>query len=507
MYALYRANRNWNQRTYYKDCYIDFVENGYCEYDIYDTNSKIFEFTIYDECEFETLLLNVSKCFKLLHSFSLTNGAIWSPIEVSVDNNNIVFTDENNNEYVGFEINYPDIFHIPNTTGCNTARGYIDKKYTDEIISIYKIRNEKILQEQNEICNYINENILFMANNILALIDKDDMLDYRLISCLYFIYSHTGYKSDFANYQHLVMYPLFKYVDDKKGKEKKEIENFNSELYNKIHNANDVINNLTEIIIEEETVKPYIARAIAWESIQRSVINFYGNKWAEEFEPHLESTYDEMSKCNCSDIDINNVFSSNCAKEYIKNVLECEKIDIETSKEILMYFFLYKNGLTEELDIYGCFVMFYNSLNEIKKKLQSNDIKNKIKSKQVIKPIKYTIDDIDLMTGFEFESFIELLFSKMGYSAYATKKSGDQGIDVIAIKDNTKIGIQAKCYSFTVGNSAIQEVVAGKAFYNCTKLIVIINNFFTNSAKELARSNNVILWDRNMLKQKIKELL
>lgn len=119
---------------------------------------------------------------------------------------------------------------------------------------------------------------------------------------------------------------------------------------------------------------------------------------------------------------------------------------------------------------------------------------------------QYSINDVDLMGGLEFEQFISKLFSKMGYAAKVTKASGDQGIDVIAEKNNIKIGIQAKCYSSKVTNSAIQEVVAGIQHYRLDKGMVITNNWFTESAKELARSNNIVLWDRNLLKEKINEI-
>lgn len=39
------------------------------------------------------------------------------------------------------------------------------------------------------------------------------------------------------------------------------------------------------------------------------------------------------------------------------------------------------------------------------------------------------------------------------------------------------------------------------------KGIVVTNNYFTASATELAKSNNVILWDRDMLKRKMEESL
>lgn len=138
-------------------------------------------------------------------------------------------------------------------------------------------------------------------------------------------------------------------------------------------------------------------------------------------------------------------------------------------------------------------------------KLKFNNFKSRLKKEPQAQ--KYSIDDIDLMNGQEFENFIALIFSRMGYQTEVTKASGDQGVDVIATKGDKKIGIQAKCYSNIVGNSAIQEVVAGKAFYKLDKVIVATNNFFTDSASQLAQANGVVLWDRNMLKEKINEIV
>lgn len=115
-----------------------------------------------------------------------------------------------------------------------------------------------------------------------------------------------------------------------------------------------------------------------------------------------------------------------------------------------------------------------------------------------------TIEDLDLMTGSQFEEFIAKLFSQMGYSTEITKASGDQGIDVIARKNNYLVAIQAKCYNGVVGNHAIMEAVAGTKFYKANKCMVITNNYFTKSARELADVNNVQLWDREVLSEKIK---
>ena len=116
---------------------------------------------------------------------------------------------------------------------------------------------------------------------------------------------------------------------------------------------------------------------------------------------------------------------------------------------------------------------------------------------------RVTILDVDKMDPDRFELLIASLFNKMGYEAYPTKKSRDQGVDVIAHKRDRKIAIQAKCYHHSVGNSAIQEVVAGKFFYHADDAFVVTNSTFTKAAIQLASANNVKLWDRKCLAENL----
>ncbi|MBR2337790.1 MAG: restriction endonuclease [Clostridia bacterium] len=109
------------------------------------------------------------------------------------------------------------------------------------------------------------------------------------------------------------------------------------------------------------------------------------------------------------------------------------------------------------------------------------------------------------MKGHDFESFIKAVYELLGYNVEQTKKSGDQGIDLIIKKHFKKIGVQLKRYSGTVGNSAVQEAVAGKRFYKLDRVCVLTNRFFTRSAIELAKANKVELLDRNDLLKMIKK--
>jgi len=91
------------------------------------------------------------------------------------------------------------------------------------------------------------------------------------------------------------------------------------------------------------------------------------------------------------------------------------------------------------------------------------------------------------------------LFKKMGYQVIHTPLSHDQGADLILEKEGTRFVVQAKNWTANVGNSAVQEIVPAVKHYQAHKAIVISSSGFTVSAIELARSNNVELWDRTRL--------
>lgn len=123
--------------------------------------------------------------------------------------------------------------------------------------------------------------------------------------------------------------------------------------------------------------------------------------------------------------------------------------------------------------------------------------KNKIESAD-LSGTKIYNKEIDYMTGEEFEIFIAQILRSTGfYNINLTKGSGDQGVDILAEKDGIKYAFQCKRYDKPVGNKAVQEVFAGKFYYHCHTAVVVTNNYFTQSAKELAYENGVVLWDRD----------
>ena len=85
------------------------------------------------------------------------------------------------------------------------------------------------------------------------------------------------------------------------------------------------------------------------------------------------------------------------------------------------------------------------------------ELKEQIKQEKFIRELEtfnssrdkeITKSDLTLMSGFEFEEFIAKFFEKLGYHSRTTKKSGDQGVDVLAEKDGQIIAIQTKCCEY-----------------------------------------------------------
>ncbi len=111
-----------------------------------------------------------------------------------------------------------------------------------------------------------------------------------------------------------------------------------------------------------------------------------------------------------------------------------------------------------------------------------------------------SMTEIDAMNGHEFEYFCAELLRKNGFRKVSvTPGSGDQGVDVIAVKGTARYAIQCKRYASPLGNKPVQEVYTGKAFYGCRYGVVMTNSTFTPHAKDLAKKTGVLLWDRKII--------
>ena len=68
------------------------------------------------------------------------------------------------------------------------------------------------------------------------------------------------------------------------------------------------------------------------------------------------------------------------------------------------------------------------------------------------------------------------------------------------IIDNFRICIQCKDHKKIVGNKAVQEISAGKIYWEGTHAVLVSKSGFTKSAQKLARANKVRLINEYELK-------
>jgi hypothetical protein len=146
--------------------------------------------------------------------------------------------------------------------------------------------------------------------------------------------------------------------------------------------------------------------------------------------------------------------------------------------------------------------------------------------------LEISLSEVDKLgdNGKEFESYIAALYRAQGLNAKTTTElkedkdmpeevlensgQGEQGVDVIVFLSELQthengiefdaLLIQCKQYSGTVSNKAVQEIYGAipmysKYFKRKFLPMVITNNYYTASAKDLAASNRVVIVDRDGL--------
>jgi hypothetical protein len=109
------------------------------------------------------------------------------------------------------------------------------------------------------------------------------------------------------------------------------------------------------------------------------------------------------------------------------------------------------------------------------------------------KPPRKVVPNWREMRGVEFEQFLGSSLRALNFTVKGTNTTGDQGVDLIAVKSGIRLAIQAKGYAGAVGNDSVQQAFAGMKYYDCTCCAVITNSRFTPQARELARKLQCIL--------------
>lgn len=357
-------------------------------------------------------------------------------------------------------------------------------------LSYYEYINNEILEEVNKKIEIINKEISTASSELNEMIKN--FLNIMPLNILLDIEYYIAF-------EHLISFNNFiaKQFLDSNTEQRNVIVDKLKEDVTFYDTLNDFIDGnyakLVKITGKYINLPKKYHSSVIWKLIRESSVQFISEYWNNEYGIYFEEdiqiiTLDEYVDlyCRCLDIPTKNVVTAGAFTYYLMGK---DMFPAEVSGNFIECNFYLIDKILQKFE-----------------ELELEEFENRLTNTQVQKNVIYTINDVDLMNGYEFEQFVSLLFMKMGYMTEMTKGSGDQGMDVIAERNGIKIGIQAKCYSTKVTNKAVQEIFAALNYYDCHKGMVITNNYFTDSALELAESNNIVLWDRDILKIKIEEI-
>ena len=378
----------------------------------------------------------------------------------------------------------------------NEFKDIIDKnpkntiEYACEFLRIYG-------EEPN---NYTNKFKLFLQ---LQLNEKGNVIDFEL---------RNAYKIIKAEKELLILNNEFKAVLAKNPKDIDDYINIFFEIYGLDYTH--TIDEFKKLMwlkfnLDKEEIESKINEGMLRNSNEYELIQSFVKKYESDCikYDYLNNLYLllKQKKVNLEKSSLKNVVESEFLKQdydrFKERILRTEP---STREEFIKVFLeLYPDNNSTYLDYFNELMLKLGfeklSTYQIPHYKKEMELKNFEKQLNNDCMRRYSIRHIDIMNGFEFEDFLAELYQNMGYSIERTPYSKDQGADLIVSKYGEKSVIQAKNYSDKAPNKAIQEVVAAKGFYKCEKAIVVTNNYFTNSAVDLANANDVELIDRNKL--------
>ena len=106
------------------------------------------------------------------------------------------------------------------------------------------------------------------------------------------------------------------------------------------------------------------------------------------------------------------------------------------------------------------------------------------------------LDQLQNLSGSEFESLVAKIFQQMGYKVTITPKTGDEGIDIDTIDpQGKKVVIQCKRWQGTISSKVVREFYGSLMHAKAEKGFLVTTGTFSSSAIAFAEGKPISLVD------------
>ena len=110
-----------------------------------------------------------------------------------------------------------------------------------------------------------------------------------------------------------------------------------------------------------------------------------------------------------------------------------------------------------------------------------------------------SIIDIDSIDPLLFEEYVATLLRDRGFTSVSLTERYDLGVDIVAVKNGIRWGVQVKRHKNTVKAEAVRQVFTALSTYKCSRAMVVTNSIYSRPARILAEANGCVLIDRSQL--------
>lgn len=181
--------------------------------------------------------------------------------------------------------------------------------------------------------------------------------------------------------------------------------------------------------------------------------------------------------------------------------LNTEKNSLDLA--MFTYFLMHHNAFTNQ-DFYQNLEYVFKELQN-QTKIQQEKIFQKhlfISKDELLKEIEEIEIISEMKTKDRFEIFVLELLQKLDYKN--VQRPINKFLDYIVFINNHQLGLNIiyQQDESILSQKHLNHLVAGLKYHQIDKGMIITNSTFTEETKNLANKQNIIIWDKNILKQK-----